>query len=264
MENISRFFFVLIFFLSFSIIAVAQNWNLVWSDEFDQSSLDSTIWNIEVNDLGGYNNELQYYTDREENIRLEDGNLVIEARKENYLTREYSSARINSRGKKVFTYGKIIARMKLPYGNGMWPAFWMLGTGAGWPDCGEIDIMEMVGGDACGDECGDNKSHGYMHWNEDSLKSQGSQAPLLNSGKYADDFHIFGVEWDSQEIKWFVDSTQFYSGNITAGSLSAFHNPFYFLLNLAVGGDWPGSPDESTVFPQTLYVDYVRVYQKEE
>ena len=133
-----------------------------------------------------------------------------------------------------------------------------------WPNSGEIDIMEMVGGDKCGDECGDNKTHGYMHWDDNGLNSAGTMAPLLDSGKYTDDYHIFGIEWDADKITWFVDSTEFYSHSITADGQSEFHQPFYFLLNLAVGGDWPGSPDSSTVFPQRLYVDYVRVYRKEE
>ena len=264
MKNISIKYIALIFIFFFAEMCFAQEWELIWSDEFDQSSLDLKTWNIEVNDLGGYNNELQYYTARPENIRIEDGNLVIEALKENYKTREYTSARINSHGKKSFKYGRIEARLKLPYGNGMWPAFWMMGESGGWPANGEIDIMEMVGGDKCGYECGDNKTHGYMHWDDNGLNSTGTMAPLLDSGKYADDYHIFGIEWDADQIKWFVDSTEFYSHSITASGQSEFHQPFYFLLNLAVGGDWPGSPDSSTVFPQRLYVDYVRVYRKEE
>ncbi len=263
MKNMSIISMVLISFFCFMESGFSQDWDLVWSDEFDQSSLDLNTWNIEVNDLGGYNNELQYYTKRPENIRIEDGILVIEAHKEDYLTREYTSARINSRHKKSFMYGKIEARMKLPYGNGMWPAFWMMGNSGGWPNCGEIDIMEFVGGDACGDDCGDNKTHGYMHWNENGLKSAGTQCPPLESGKYADEYHLFGIEWDTQQIQWFVDNKYFFSHSIADSALAKFHQPFYFLVNLAVGGDWPKSPDESTVFPQRLYVDYIRVYQKD-
>lgn len=247
-----------------TITGFGQSWELKWSDEFDGPQLDQSVWNIEVNDLGGYNNELQYYTSRPENIRIENGELILEARKENYINREYTSARINSAGKKSFRYGKMEARLKLPYGNGMWPAFWMLGDVGQWPASGEIDIMELVGGNKCGYECGDNKSHGYM-WYTDANnqdRSSGTMAPLLATGKYADDYHTFSIEWDETSIKWFIDGNQFHSEGITTAEKSEFHGTFYFLLNVAVGGDWPGSPDASTVFPQRMYVDYVRVYER--
>jgi beta-glucanase (GH16 family) len=265
MKNlITKPFRILLILVGFFLSAesYAQDWQLVWSDEFDQPTLNTSNWNIEVNDLGGGNNELQYYTSRPENVRVENHNLIIEARRENYLTRSYTSGRLNSRNKKSWKYGKIEAKMKLPYGNGMWPAFWMMGNTGSWPACGEIDIMEMVGGSKCGWDCGDNKTHGYMWWSDGGDKSVGTQSTPLPSGKYADDYHYFSVEWNEQEIKWFVDDKQFYSHSITEGALSEFHQPFYLLLNIAVGGDWPGSPDASTVFPQRLYVDYVRVYQR--
>jgi beta-glucanase (GH16 family) len=240
----------------------ADCYSLVWSDEFDQPTLNSSNWNVEVNNFGGYNNELQYYTNRPENVRIENGNLVIEARKETYLGREYTSGRLNSSNKKSWQYGKIEAKMKLPYGNGMWPAFWMMGNSGNWPANGEIDIMELVGGNKCGSECGDNKTHGYAWWSDNGDKSAGTQAPILASGKYADDYHVFAVEWTATSIKWSIDGNVFYTLNTSSAAMSEFQQPFYLLLNVAVGGDWPGSPDASTVFPQKMLVEYVRVYQK--
>ncbi len=241
--------------------APAQTWTLIWADEFNGTTLDGSSWNVEVNNYGGWNNELQYYTDRPENVRVESGNLVIEGRSENYLNRNYTSARLNSNGKRSWQYGKIEARMKLPYGNGMWPAFWMMGNTGSWPANGEIDIMEMVGGNGCND-CADNLTYGNHHWQgTNGLQSAGTVSPALVPGIYHDAFHVFSIEWDAVQINWFIDGLQFYSSNITATSKSEFHQPFYILLNLAIGGNWPGSPDASTVFPQQLLVDYVRVYQ---
>lgn len=252
------------FFVAFLFAgsAHAQSWQLVWSDEFDGPTLNTSNWNVEVNNFGGYNNELQYYTSRPENVRIENNKLVIEARKESYLGREYTSGRLNSSNKKSWKYGKIEALMKLPYGNGMWPAFWAMGNTGQWPACGEIDIMELVGGNKCGYECGDNKTHGYMWYSDNGDKSAGTMAPPLPSGKYADDYHLFGIEWDATSIKWTIDGNVFHTENITGAAKTEFHQPFYLLLNVAVGGDWPGSPDASTVFPQKMYVEYVRVYQQ--
>jgi len=237
-------------------------YQLVWSDEFNGTSLNRDVWNIEVNDFGGGNNELQYYTDRPENLRVEGGNLVIEARKERYLTRNYTSARITTQKKVSFRYGRIEARMKLPYGKGMWPAFWMLGesiSSVGWPNCGEIDIMEMIGGGA-----NDSKVHCTVHWGP--MANGGHPyyglSYTLPNGKFAEDYHIFAVEWDDKTIRGFCNNTQYFVIDITKAGLEAFHHPFFIILNLAVGGNWPGSPDATTVFPQKLYVDYVRVYKK--
>lgn len=241
------------------------DYTLVWSDEFDGSVLDSNNWNIEVNNFGGYNNELQYYTDRADNVRIENGKLVIEGKKEDYLNRNYTSARINSKGKQYWKYGRMEARIKLPYGKGMWPAFWMMGEKGNWPNCGEIDIMEMVGGyEVDHPDYGDNLTHGYMWYYDDTKKDtngSGTDSPPLASGIYADDFHTFAIEWTPFEIIWLIDDTEFYRASITAKTQTEYHQPFYFLLNLAIGGDWPGDPDDS-VLPQKMYVDYVRVYQK--
>jgi beta-glucanase (GH16 family) len=160
--------------------------------------------------------------------------------------------------------------MKLPAGNGIWPAFWMMGNSGSWPASGEIDIMELVGGTQCGSECGDNHTHGYMWWSESGDRSDGAQAQNLPSGKYADAYHVFGVEWDAQQIRWTIDGQPLIRADngqpltlsVTGAGKTEFHQPFYILLNIAVGGDWPLDPPSSTAFPQRMYVDWVRVYQK--
>jgi beta-glucanase (GH16 family) len=238
----------------------AQCQSLVWSDEFNADKLNSTFWNIEVNGTGGGNNELQYYTDRPENIRLEGGNLVIEARKETYLGKEYTSGRITTQKKISWTYGTIEARMKLPYGKGMWPAFWMLGENintAPWPNCGEMDIMELVGGTT-----GDKTVHSTFHWGPVTNGNHPSYGVpySLTSGIFADDFHVFKLVWDNKQASTYVDGVKMFSIDISKAGLEAFHSNFFVLLNLAVGGNWPGAPDANTVFPQKMLVDYVRVY----
>lgn len=248
--------------LGMSLTIKSQNncYTLIWSDEFNSSSLDMDVWNIEVNDWGGGNNELQYYTARPENIRIENGNLVIEARKENYLTRNYTSGRITTQKKVSFTYGRIEARLKLPYGKGIWPAFWMLGesiSSIGWPSCGEIDIMEMIGGGI-----NDATTHSTLHWRSNTGHVYYGKSYTLSTGKLADNYHIYAVEWDDKKISGFIDNIKYFEMNITDKGLEAFHNNFFIILNVAVGGNWPGSPDATTVFPQRLLVDYVRVYKK--
>jgi len=239
----------------------AQCWNLVWSDEFDGATLNRNNWNVEINGDGGGNHELQYYTDRPENIRLENGNLVIEARQEAYLGKSYTSGRLTTQSKQFWTYGKVEAKMKLPYGKGMWPAFWMLGQNintAPWPNCGEMDIMEMVGG------AGNANStvYGTFHWGPFANGGHPSygKSYTLPSGKFADDFHVFSLEWSQTTASVFCDGVKYFTIDISPSSLDAFKNNFFVLLNLAVGGDWPGSPDGATVFPQKMLVDYVRVY----
>jgi len=249
--------------------------NLVWSDEFNNDTLNISNWNIEV--IGEtYNGEIQYYTDRTDNIKLENGNLVITALEETYtgpltpwgdptntITRNYTSARINSNNKRQFQYGRFEARIKLPYGNGVFPAFWLMGTDVtNWPANGEIDIMELVGGTQCSD-CGDNIVHG-TGWYENAGQNTTLQSASyqLFSGNFADNFHVFAVEWNSTTIKWFVDDVQFHSVTITGVEFTEFHNPMHILLNFAIGGEWSGNPTTSTIFPQELIVDYVRVYQE--
>jgi beta-glucanase (GH16 family) len=240
-------------------------YELLWNDEFNDTSIDGAKWIHEVNGNGGGNNELQYYTDRIVNSYVKDGNLFIVAEQEEFTgsdgTRYYTSARMTTQETKSFMYGKITARIKLPYGQGMWPAFWMLGLNidqVGWPKCGEIDIMEMIGG---GDGR-DNVTHGTLHWDNDGHQSQGN-SKQLESGIFADDFHEFTIDWNSERIDWYLDNIRFYSLDITNESLSEFHQHYFIILNLAVGGNWPGDPIPETQFPQIMEIDYVRVYQKE-
>jgi beta-glucanase (GH16 family) len=244
-----------------------ENWVLAWSDEFDApdgSAPDPKKWTVETGGDGWGNKELEYYTARRTNSRVEKGNLIIESRQEQFtgpdgVTREYTSARLKT--EKLFTqkYGKFEARIRIPKGRGMWPAFWMLGDdfhATGWPACGEIDIMENVGSEPA-------KIHGTIHGpgysGDDSLG-----APYaLPSGNIADDFHLFGVEWEPKEIRFYVDGHLYETrtpADLPAGARWVFDHPFYLILNVAVGGGWPGNPDASTKFPQEMLVDYVRVY----
>ncbi|MBN1999440.1 glycoside hydrolase family 16 protein [candidate division KSB1 bacterium] len=241
-------------------------WSLVWHDEFDGKKIDLTKWEHEVNARGGGNNELQYYTARSENSYVKNGVLVIEAIKETFTgsegTREYTSARLRTKNKGDWTYGRFEIRAKLPYGQGIWPAIWMLPTDneyGGWAASGEIDIMELVGHEP-------NKVHGTLHygggWPEN--KHTGKSYTLAQ-GNFSQDFHVFTIEWKEGEIRWYMDGvhyqtlTEWYSTN---GEFPApFDKRFHLLLNVAVGGNWPGNPDETTVFPQRMEVDYVRIFE---
>ncbi|MEJ2616010.1 MAG: family 16 glycosylhydrolase [Ignavibacteriaceae bacterium] len=267
LKTVYLLFLILIICVQFSITK-AQNYKLVWSDEFNSSSLDMSKWNYDIGTgTGGWgNNELQYYTDRDTNISIKNGNLIIRALKESYGGENYTSARIETQNKYSITYGKIEARIKLPYGRGMWPAFWMLGddiTTVSWPACGEIDIMEMVGGDGTNGSTNlsDATVYGTAHWSSSGSHAQHGGSYSLSGGKFADNYHTFTVTWIPQLITWYVDGHQYASLSITSSDLNAFQKSFYILLNLAVGGNWPGSPDSSTVFPQTMMVDYIRVYK---
>ncbi|KUP21697.1 RICIN domain-containing protein [Paenibacillus sp. DMB5] len=234
----------------------AASWNLVWSDEFNGTSLNTADWTAEIGtgSSGWGNNELQYYTNRSQNLQVTGGNLVITAQKESYNGSSYTSARIKTQGKKSFTYGKIEARMKLPSGQGIWPAFWMLGSNmdsVGWPKSGEIDIMERVNNNAY--------VNGTVHWDANGHAEYGKVSGNLDFSQY----HVYSVEWDAKYIRWYVDGSlfnEFYIENNT-GNTEEFQKPFFLLLNLAVGGNWPGSPNASTAFPAQMLVDYVRVYQ---
>ncbi|MNB70334.1 Beta-glucanase precursor [compost metagenome] len=234
----------------------ATSWNLVWSDEFNGTSLNTADWTAEngTGSSGWGNNELQYYTNRSQNLQVTGGNLVITAQKESYNGSSYTSARIKTQGKKSFTYGKIEARMKLPSGQGIWPAFWMLGSNmdtVGWPKSGEIDIMERVNNNAY--------VNGTVHWDANGHAEYGKVSGNLDFSQ----FHVYSIEWDAKYIRWYVDGNlfnEFYIENNT-GNTEEFQKPFFLLLNLAVGGNWPGSPNASTAFPAQMLVDYVRVYQ---
>jgi beta-glucanase (GH16 family) len=231
----------------------AQNWQLVWSDEFTTEIGPDWVLETGTGSSGWGNNELQYY--RQENAKIENGELVITAKKESFGGASYTSARLKTEGLKSWTYGKIEASISLPSFQGVWPALWMLGeniTSVGWPACGEIDIMEKVNTV--------NEIHGTIHWQDNNLQyaNYGTGTPLSSSG-----YHTYTVEWDKQFIKWFIDGIQYHIVNIENGvnGTSEFHNNFYVLLNLAIGGNWPGFNVDETALPATMYIDFVRVYQ---
>lgn len=237
---------------------------LVWADEFDRPGLpDSTKWAYEVGGNGWGNNEQQFYTSRRaENARVEDGNLIIEARKEAYQGKNYTSARLLTQGKTAWMYGRIEARAKLPKGVGTWPAVWMLGKNistVGWPRGGEIDIMEHVGFD-------EGVVHGTVHteaYNHNKKTQKGNQ---LNVKNVTTDFHLYAIEWSTDRIDFFVDDQKFYTVQKSElGGTEAqwpFDQPYYLLLNVAVGGNWGGQKGvDETIWPQRMEVDYVRVYQ---
>lgn len=236
---------------------------LVWSDEFSGDNINLDNWTHEIgNGSNGWgNNELEYYTSSSENSYLSDGKLIIEAKKQNISGYNYTSARMISAGKQEFTFGRVDVRAKLPEGQGIWPAIWMLGADIftqGWPSCGEIDIMELVGHQP-------SEVHGTAHWGNQGSPStyQGNGYTLAGGAKFSDEFHVFTIIWETNSIKWLVDDIQFFSitdANVTNTSYP-FNDSFFFIMNVAVGGNWPGSPNASTVFPQRMFVDYVRIFQ---
>jgi beta-glucanase (GH16 family) len=246
----------------YSTPATYPGYALVWSDEFSGSDLDLNFWNQEMgNGNGGWgNNELEYYTDRLKNIFVSNGNLIIEARKETFGNFNYSSGRMTTQGKKFFKFGRIDIRAKLPVGKGIWPALWMLGTNissVGWPACGEIDIMELVGTFPA-------RVTGTMHWKPISGSSMNKgKSYELSSGDFSQQFHVFSIIWTQDNIKWYVDDQLFLA--TSAFDVGAANYPFnadqFFIFNVAVGGNWPGSPDYTTTFPQRMFVDYVRIFQ---
>lgn len=237
-------------------------WVLDWADEFEGDALDARKWMPEVAGHGFGNNEMQFYTERRENVRVEGGWLVIEARKEAYQGKQYTSARLKTAGLVERQYGRFEARIKVPRGQGIWPAFWMLGADigkVGWPRSGEIDIMENIGKEP-------GIVHGTVHGpGYSGDKAFGGPSKLPAGQRYADDFHVFAVEWEPGEIRWYRDGEHYHTARPdTVKGEWPFEHPFFMLLNLAVGGYWPGYPDASTVFPQQMLVDYVRVYRKGE
>lgn len=247
--------------------AFAQNlpgWNLVWADEFTQADgtpPDSAKWGYDIGGGGWGNQELQYYTARTNNARIEGGQLVIEAHQENYGGRTNTSARLLTKGKASWTYGRFEARLKLPRGQGIWPAFWMLGANidaAKWPGCGEIDIMENIGREP-------TVVHGTIHGPGYAGGNAIGGATNLSGAAVADAFHVFAVEWEVNRIRWFMDGQQYFTvtpANLPPGTTWVFTQPQFLLLNVAVGGLWPGYPDATTTFPQRMTVDYVRVYAR--
>jgi beta-glucanase (GH16 family) len=237
-------------------------YNLVWSDEFSGTGLDLNVWNQEIgNGSGGWgNNELEYYTNSSKNTFLSNGNLIIEARKEAIGGFNYSSARLTTQNKKAFKFGRIDIRAKLPVSKGLWPALWMLGTNittVSWPACGEIDIMELVGSFP-------SRIHATMHWKSaaGAHASKGSTYSLY-TGDFSQQFHVYSIVWTKDNIKCYVDDILYFTFTSTDAGTAVypFNADHFFLFNVAVGGDWPGSPDANTPFPQRMFVDYVRVFQ---
>jgi beta-glucanase (GH16 family) len=234
-------------------------WLLVWQDEFDGSEIDRTKWHLDVGYTGASNEESQIYTDRPENVRLENGCLIIEARKEAHQGFEYTSARVHTENLHAWEFGRIEARIRIPSGQGLWPAFWMLGVDRitkGWPECGEIDIMENIGKQP---QTVRGTIHGPGYFRDDSIGKDFHKP----GEEFANDFHRYAVEWEPNQIRWFVDQSLY--NTLTPNDVPGkwvFDHPFYILLNMAVGGVWPGYPDETTTFPQFMHVDYVRVYAR--
>ncbi len=237
-------------------------WQQVWSDEFDYTGLpDSTKWNYDVGGNGWGNNELEYYTEkRSENARVQNGNLVIEARKEPWQGMNYTSARLLTKNKGDWQYGKIEVRAKLPRGRGTWPAIWMLGstTPLKWPDDGEVDIMEHVGFDQ-------GVIHGSVHCKKYNWVIGTQKTATTSVADCSDSFHVYTVEWDNSNIKISVDSNSYitFPNEHTGYDAWPFDNKMFLILNIAVGGNWGGQQGiDDTIWPQQMLIDYVRVWQK--
>jgi len=241
--------------------ALHANWKLVWEDDFSKDNqIDKNKWNFEINGNGGGNNELEYYTDNPKNAAIQNGELVITAVKDDD-GHKFTSARMTTSGKFSCLYGRIEARIKAPSAQaGNWPAFWMMPQDnkyGGWPRSGEIDIMEVINKS--------NKLYGTCHYGgENGDIHTGAQAIMPHSD-FTKDYHVYAVEWEPKEVRWYVDGNYYGSIHVwhsaNAPSPAPFDQKFFIILNYAVGGAWPGSPDASSTFPQSMHVKYVRVYQ---
>ncbi|MES2732459.1 MAG: glycoside hydrolase family 16 protein [Bacteroidota bacterium] len=234
-----------------------NQWKLAWQDEFDGLEIDTAKWTPEVNDWGGGNNELQYYTDRPENSYVENGTLVIVGQKEEYKTRSYTSARLNTKYKGDWKYGRFDVRAKLPKGWGMWPAIWLLPTDnryGAWYEGGEIDIAEVLGREP-------TQLHGTVHFGHKTPTNRPSSTGefKLQQGDFSNRFHVFSIEWEPHVIRWFLDNKLYHTVKVTKPLDERYH----LLLNLAIGGKWPGQPQANTVFPINFYIDYVRVFERD-
>ena len=254
-------------------VRAPKGYVLVWSDDFkgkNGSLPDAEKWVYDIGGNGWGNQELEYYTNRAENARVEHGKLMITARAESYKGPDgknfsYTSARLKTQGLFAQAYGRFEARIKLPAGQGIWPAFWMLGDNIatdGWPKCGEIDIMENIGKEP-------RINHGSLHGpsSSNSTSDLTNTVTLPNGKRLSGDFHLYAVEWEPGVVRFYLDSNlyaTFTSAQWPAGGTWVFDHPFFIILNVAVGGDWPGRPDATTAFPQTMLVDYVRVYKRKE
>jgi beta-glucanase (GH16 family) len=238
----------------------AQCYQLVWSDEFDGSTLDLSKWTAEMPNASPGNAELQQYTDRSQNIQVAAGTLKIIALQESFLGYNYTSGRINSKNQGDWLYGKMEARIKLPTAVGMWPAFWMLPTDnvyGIWPKSGEMDIMELIG-------IQPNITYGTIHTNNGNNVQTFGTWHTLPTGIFSDDFHVFSMEWAPNRVKIYLDGILYFDKtNVDLAPYPwVFDKRFHLILNLAVGGSWGGNPTAATSFPQIMTVDYVRVYQK--
>lgn len=230
-----------------------------WSDEFDGTALDSTTWVFDIGTgaplVGWGNNELQTYTTRTENVFVRDGHLHIRAIRESYEGMEYTSGRIKTKGRVSFQHGRFDVRAKMPVGQGLWPAIWLLSTESKfgpWPRSGEIDLMEYLGHEP-------NAIHGTVHFGEKWPSTKRTQV-LTGDVDYSADFHVYSLEWTPESLTWSVDGEVYHvlpRGDIPIEPYP-FDEPFYLILNVAVGGNWPGNPDSSTTFPQEMVLDYVR------
>lgn len=245
-----------------------EGYKLLWHDEFNGKTLDDKIWNREIRPAGWTNHELQAYTESDENIYVEDGKLVLRAVQKTLKSGKhyYTSGKVQTSNKKDFTYGRVCVRAKAPKGKGLWPAIWMMPTKekyGNWPVCGEIDIMEVLGNEP-------EKTYGTIHYGAPHGQKQGTY--ILSGDSFADSFHEFSVEWEPGKFRWYIDDILFYEENNWFAKSrggedfdypAPFDQDFYIQLNLAVGGDWPGKPDDSTDFEKAKFeIDYVRVYQK--
>jgi beta-glucanase (GH16 family) len=241
---------------------------LVWSDEFTGPDINLQDWCYETEATGWcheWNGEWQHYTDNDEggsNACINNGALVLRALENGGGLEGYTSARLVTKGKRSWRYGTIVARMQLPYGQGMWPAFWLMGNTGAWPANGEIDVMEMIGGNTAGGT-GDRRTYGTIHWAGTNTppdhKSAGGN--YLNAASLSADWHYYELEWNATTITIRFDGHDVMSRSIVGAEFDEFRQPFYLLFNLAVGGTWGGYPDGTTVFPQYMYIDWVRVYQ---
>ncbi len=240
--------------------ALHTNWKLVWEDDFSKDkAIDTTKWNFEINGNGGGNGELEYYTNSPKNAHIENGELVITAIK-NDGGHKFTSARMTTKGKAAFLFGRIEACIKAPKAQaGNWPAFWMMPQDSkygGWPRSGEIDIMELINKE--------DKLYGTCHYGGPGDIHTGAQTTIPGSD-FSKDYHVYAVEWEPKEIRWYCDGK--YYGKIdqwksaNAPFPAPFNQKFFIILNYAVGGAWPRSPDANSTFPQSMYVKYVRVYQ---
>lgn len=251
------------------IFSENKKWKLVWQDDFLGDKLDETNWNYERHEPGYVNNELQEYTDSKDNVFVKDGKLVIKAiETRKHGEKYYTSGRVTTQNKKAFKYGKFEIKAKAPKGQGLWPALWMMPNDKNlygeWPKSGEIDIMEVLGHKP-------NKVYGTVHYGNPHEQQQGSY--VLESGALADEYHVYGLEWEPNEMRFYIDGTLYHKvtnwytkaeGGNTKPFPAPFNQPFYLQCNLAVGGDWPGNPDRTTDFDNAeLKVDYVKVYQLE-